>query len=66
MRITAEGLETVQQLAVLQALGCDIGQGYLLGKPAPPSEVGDTWLSSPVIDGAGRGSAPLQKRVMRA
>ncbi len=29
-----EGIETEQQRAVLRDLGCDYGQGYLLGRPA--------------------------------
>lgn len=33
MRVIAEGIETLPQLAVLQNLGCDYGQGYLLAKP---------------------------------
>jgi len=33
MRVIAEGIETHSQLAVLQNLGCDYGQGYLLAKP---------------------------------
>jgi diguanylate cyclase (GGDEF)-like protein len=28
MRVTAEGVETSQQLSQLQVLGCDLGQGY--------------------------------------
>ncbi|MDU7297569.1 MAG: bifunctional diguanylate cyclase/phosphodiesterase [Klebsiella pneumoniae] len=35
MRIVAEGVETEEQLASLQALGCDLVQGYLIGKPSP-------------------------------
>jgi diguanylate cyclase (GGDEF)-like protein len=34
MKITAEGIEHESQLRKLMALGCDVGQGYLLGKPA--------------------------------
>ncbi|WP_305804510.1 EAL domain-containing protein [Stenotrophomonas sp. YIM B06876] len=30
-----EGVETAQQLQTLQQLGCNYGQGYLLGYPAP-------------------------------
>jgi diguanylate cyclase (GGDEF)-like protein len=30
---TAEGIETPEQLALLREIGCDEGQGYLLGKP---------------------------------
>jgi diguanylate cyclase (GGDEF)-like protein len=33
MRVIAEGIETRPQLAVLQNLGCDYGQGYYLAKP---------------------------------
>ncbi len=35
MRTNAEGIETEQQLEMLAAMGCNEGQGYLLGRPAP-------------------------------
>lgn len=38
MRVIAEGIETPSQLAVLQNLGCDFGQGYYLAKPKPVEE----------------------------
>jgi diguanylate cyclase (GGDEF)-like protein/PAS domain S-box-containing protein len=31
----AEGIETPEQLTSVRALGCDHGQGYLLGRPLP-------------------------------
>jgi diguanylate cyclase (GGDEF)-like protein/PAS domain S-box-containing protein len=31
----AEGIETQEQLTSLRALGCNLGQGYLLGRPRP-------------------------------
>lgn len=36
LAVTAEGVETAAQRTVLRELGCDFGQGYLLGRPAPP------------------------------
>ncbi len=35
MSITAEGVETEEQLAILQAEGCTEIQGYHIGRPAP-------------------------------
>ncbi len=35
----AEGIETQQQLAWLQEMGCELGQGYLLSRPMPPEEI---------------------------
>jgi EAL domain-containing protein (putative c-di-GMP-specific phosphodiesterase class I)/GGDEF domain-containing protein len=34
-RVIAEGIETDGDLAVIQELGIDFGQGFLLGRPAP-------------------------------
>jgi EAL domain-containing protein (putative c-di-GMP-specific phosphodiesterase class I)/GGDEF domain-containing protein len=33
MKVTAEGVETREALAVLQLMGCDIAQGYYIAKP---------------------------------
>ncbi|MEO8746390.1 MAG: GGDEF domain-containing protein [Rhodanobacter sp.] len=35
MQVIAEGIETQEQRDMLQAMGCAIGQGFLLGRPAP-------------------------------
>ncbi len=37
--VVAEGVETPEQLALLQACGCRYVQGYLLGRPAAPEQV---------------------------
>ena len=39
MTVTAEGIETQRQLTLLRHIGCDLAQGYLLGRPAPLSEL---------------------------
>jgi EAL domain-containing protein (putative c-di-GMP-specific phosphodiesterase class I) len=33
---TAEGVETVEQLRLVQELGCDVAQGYLIAQPMAP------------------------------
>jgi len=35
IKVIAEGIETEAQRAALLAMGCEMGQGYLLGHPAP-------------------------------
>jgi diguanylate cyclase (GGDEF)-like protein len=39
--VVAEGVETAAQLRFLQNRGCDQYQGFLRGRPVPPSEWGD-------------------------
>ncbi|HZJ25573.1 MAG TPA: EAL domain-containing protein [Acidimicrobiia bacterium] len=36
----AEGVESVDQLRELQRLGCDVGQGYLFGRPRSAADIG--------------------------
>jgi predicted signal transduction protein with EAL and GGDEF domain len=39
LSVVAEGIETIDQLFVLQSINCQLGQGYLFAKPLPPEEV---------------------------
>jgi diguanylate cyclase (GGDEF)-like protein len=48
--ITAEGIETADQLAMLRELNCDRGQGYYFSKPLPSEEIDRLLASSKTID----------------
>lgn len=39
LQVTAEGVETIEQLAALRALGCDLIQGYLVAHPLEATDL---------------------------
>ncbi len=41
LTVVAEGVETEEQLKILEKIGCDIGQGFLWGKPLISSDITD-------------------------
>jgi diguanylate cyclase (GGDEF)-like protein/PAS domain S-box-containing protein len=45
MKVVIEGIETRQQLDAIRAIGGDIAQGFLLGRPAPPLESAELVLA---------------------
>jgi diguanylate cyclase (GGDEF)-like protein len=45
LRVVAEGVETAETWRALEALGCDLAQGYLISRPVPGDEV-TRWLSA--------------------
>jgi EAL domain-containing protein (putative c-di-GMP-specific phosphodiesterase class I) len=53
LNVTAEGVETTQQLGMLTASGCTFVQGYLLGRPGPTrfSKPADETLRLPDASG---------------
>jgi diguanylate cyclase (GGDEF)-like protein len=53
----AEGIETVEQLQLLRALGCTRGQGYLLARPAPAAD-----LAPLLVDGVPLAPVPASVR----
>ena len=54
--ISAEGVETAQQLDLLRLQGCSHAQGYFIGAPIPPGEVLPLLARYPAIS-AGREAA---------
>jgi diguanylate cyclase (GGDEF)-like protein len=45
LKVVAEGVESHEMWLQLQALGCDVAQGYHLSRPLPPGEF-RTWLDA--------------------
>jgi diguanylate cyclase len=45
--VVAEGVETEEQLAVLRSLGCELAQGYLVGRPMDATTAGQRYANSP-------------------
>jgi EAL domain-containing protein (putative c-di-GMP-specific phosphodiesterase class I) len=41
LSVTAEGIETLEQVAQLRDLGCNHGQGYLLSRPLDSAALGN-------------------------
>lgn len=56
LTVTAEGVETEGQAAILTELGCHLGQGFLWS-PALPAENLRHWLAKPQADGTADRSA---------
>jgi diguanylate cyclase len=59
LTITAEGVETPRQLAMLRSHGCTFVQGFLLARPSPPEQLRlnenrSGWLHAPMAIPAGR------------
>jgi EAL domain-containing protein (putative c-di-GMP-specific phosphodiesterase class I)/CheY-like chemotaxis protein len=39
MQVVAEGVETAETMRILGDLGCDVAQGYFIGRPAPAAKL---------------------------
>lgn len=47
LKTTAEGVETKEQAGMLFQMGCDLGQGWLYGRPVPAGEVAGLISAAP-------------------
>ncbi len=54
LRVVAEGVESAQLLETLALQGCDLGQGYGIGRPRPAAEVPDL-IAANALPGAALG-----------
>ncbi len=50
MDVTAEGIETVEQLASVRAVGCDRGQGILFAPPLDPAALDEFLARTTMVD----------------
>ena len=50
LRVTAEGVETQEQLERLQSINCDRAQGYMFSKPMAPEDAGNM-IRAAVLEG---------------
>src|SRR5207249_7324889 len=59
LNVVAEGVETIDQLACLHALGCEEVQGFLLARPMPAEQL-EALLDDPqgLLSDAGASGSP--------
>lgn len=46
MEVVAEGVETTEQIELLQSLGCRVMQGFYYGRPMPVNELGQWFIKN--------------------
>jgi EAL domain-containing protein (putative c-di-GMP-specific phosphodiesterase class I) len=47
--VVAEGIESREQWTFAYTLGCDIAQGYLVGRPVTGDEIGELLEGTPAV-----------------
>jgi diguanylate cyclase (GGDEF)-like protein len=61
LAVVAEGVEDPAQLSALEELGCEMAQGFLLGRPAPPRDIEELLASRRLS----RGDPPREPQLAR-
>ncbi|HVE62378.1 MAG TPA: EAL domain-containing protein [Mycobacteriales bacterium] len=61
LTVVAEGVEDEMDLAAVAATGCDMVQGYLLGRPSPDP----TWLDAVAVAVPEQRAATFERRALR-
>jgi diguanylate cyclase len=59
LTLVAEGIETAETLQLLARMGCDVGQGYHLGRPVPAADLTPVLALSAQADSPGWSDAAL-------
>jgi len=65
LSVTAEGVESEPQSQILQNLGCDLGQGYLFGRPVPAEKAVET-IEQLAAANPSPGNRPLRRSATSA
>ena len=65
LSVVAEGIEEQNQLSRLGAMGCEMGQGFLLGRPSPPSDIEDLLGAEPARQANGGAEIQIAERRRR-
>jgi diguanylate cyclase (GGDEF)-like protein/PAS domain S-box-containing protein len=60
LKAIAEGVETAEQAEALNALGCELAQGYYYSRPVTAEGL-DTLLAKPMLDRARTAQAPMRR-----
>jgi len=50
LQSVAEGIETPRQLEIVQALGCEVAQGYLFSRPVGAERITQLLAAGPLFD----------------